>query len=177
MRLRWKSLKASSPRDSIRELPFDAFEVGHLGIVRAYSVRSMLKAADTKSCMYVVWKCASAGPAKFTNSMAQMKPIVPHMRMGGKSFMVSMPALVRALNATELASPIVGMKKATDTVYRAKSGPNCISGVSMQYVAAIAMNVPARRWQILSMRCACTHLSAMMPITEGMNSDTMPCTI
>ena len=48
--------------------------------------------------------------------MAQIKPMVPQMRMGGKSFTVSIPALVSALNATELHSPMVGMKKATDTV-------------------------------------------------------------
>ena len=44
-----------------------------------------------------------------------MKPIVPKMRIGGKSATVSIPARVRALNATELLSPMVGMKKATDS--------------------------------------------------------------
>ena len=75
-----------------------------------------LNAADANSCMNVVWNLASAGPAKLTKSMAQMKPIVPHMRIGGKSFTVSMPAFVSALKATELARPIVGMKNATDAV-------------------------------------------------------------
>ena len=53
---------------------------------------------------------------KFTRSSAQMKPTVPNTRIGGKCFTVSRPCLFRAVNATELLSPTVGMKKATDSV-------------------------------------------------------------
>ena len=50
---------------------------------------------------------------KLVTSIEQMKPTVPKTRIGGKSLTVSIPALVRALKATELAIAIVGMKKAT----------------------------------------------------------------
>ena len=90
--------------------------MGHDGIVRAYTAISMLNAADVNSCMYVDWNLAVSGPAKFTKSMAHIKPIVPKMRIGGKSFTMSSPARVIALNDTELLRPMVGMKNATDTV-------------------------------------------------------------
>ena len=61
---------------------------------------------------------------KFTNSSAHINPIVPHVRIGGKSSMVLSPFLSRPLNATELLSPIVGMKNATEMVYSVNIGPN-----------------------------------------------------
>ena len=50
--------------------------------------------------------------------------MVPNTRIGGKCFTVSRPALFRAEYATELARPIVGIKNATEHVYKANSGPN-----------------------------------------------------
>ena len=41
--------------------------------------------------------------------MVQMNPMVPKIRMGGKSFTVSIPAIVRALYATELVNASVGI--------------------------------------------------------------------
>ena len=51
---------------------------------------------------------------KLMRSSAAMKPTVPNTRMGGKSFSVSRPLQSRALKATELLRPIVGMKKAIE---------------------------------------------------------------
>ena len=53
---------------------------------------------------------------KLVRSIEAMKPTVPNTRMGGKCFTVSSPALLRAVYATELARPMVGMKKATEMV-------------------------------------------------------------
>ena len=41
--------------------------------------------------------------------MVQMKPMVPNTRIGGKSFTVSMPALIKPVKATELLKAMVGM--------------------------------------------------------------------
>ena len=92
---------------------------------------------------------------KLTNSSAQMKPTVPHIRMGGKVLTVSIPALVRALKATELFRPMVGMKKATLQVYSAKRGPNSMSlPACIAYQPAAIMNPPASTWHMLKVFCA-----------------------
>ncbi len=74
-------------------------------------MRMRLTTPDEMNCAYVDWKFV-----KFTNNSAQINPIVPKIRIGGNAVTVSSPALLSALNATELARPIVGMKNAMERV-------------------------------------------------------------
>ncbi len=68
---------------------------------------------EEKSCVYE--SCMATPPIfrKLVSSMLQMKPMVPNTRMGGNATTGSMPSLLKALYATELAIAMVGMKKAT----------------------------------------------------------------
>ena len=89
---------------------------GQLGIVRAYTASTRLNIPDDSIWKYVFCIDTPSMVMKLVSSMEQMNPTVPNTRIGGKCFTVSRPALPSAVYATELANPMVGIKKATDMV-------------------------------------------------------------
>ncbi len=81
----------------------------------------------------------------------------------------------KAVYATEFDRPIVGMKNATDNVYRVKSIlKSGVGSVSIAYIPADIINPPASTWLIDSIFCAGIQRSAIIPIMAGINMDTIP---
>ncbi len=87
MRLFLNSAKASSP-SMLLQLCFCCWlETGMCGSVRVNSTSTTDSAAPMYSCIWL-----SSKPEKLTAHIARIKPMVPQIRIGGKSVTMSMPA-------------------------------------------------------------------------------------
>ena len=97
------STSASSPKAESHVF-FSLRSGGQGGKVKAYNPSATAEMAATYSCAVL-----SLNPVRSTTHMAQMKPTVPHTRMGGKSLTKSSLYFSKALYDTVLASESVGM--------------------------------------------------------------------
>ncbi|VAU68986.1 Uncharacterised protein [Klebsiella pneumoniae] len=87
MRLFLNSAKASRPSMVLQLWFFCWLDTGMVGSVRVNSASSTESAAPIYSCIWL-----SSKPAKLTPHIAMIKPMVPQIRIGGKSVTISSPA-------------------------------------------------------------------------------------
>ena len=84
------------------EPSFCDFDGGHAGMVIAYTPKIMADTALKISCMLFDFH-----PHISTVHMAAIKPIVPHTRIGGKSFTILNPFCSSMVYETVLLSAMV----------------------------------------------------------------------